>query len=302
MRRSLRLFGRLCSPFLLGGLVLFSPVEIEDDADAPTVAFLMSSSRGTLVICGGGSISDDVVHEFTAAAGGETARVVVITTASERADSDEIEEELAFWRSKGVARLTVLHTRSRDTANDPEFASPLADATGIWFIGGRQAWLADTYLGTVSEHLIHGVLQRGGVVGGISAGAAVMSTVMIRRGETHPEIGRGFGLLPGTLIDQHFLARNRQERLLGALAAHPGLVGLGIDEGAAVVVRGGRLTAFGQSEVVICDSPSADLPPRVETLRTGDQANLLQLSQSATRSRKSRPPIRLASYEASGSD
>jgi cyanophycinase len=286
---------------LLGGLVLFAPVEIDDDADAPAVAFLMSS-RGTLVICGGGHVSDDVISEFIEAAGGEQARLVVITTASETADSDEIEEELGFWRSKKPARLTVLHTRSRETANDPEFASPLADATGIWFVGGRQAWLADTYLGTVSEHLIHGVLQRGGVVGGISAGAAVMSPVMIRDGEIHPEIGRGFGLLPGTLIDQHFLARNRQERLLGALAAHPGLVGIGIDEGAAVVVRGGRLSVRGESSVVACTSPTSGQPPKVETLHPGAQANLLQLSQSATRSRKARPPMRLASYDPTGSD
>ncbi len=302
MRRSLRLFRRFCSPFLLGGLILLSPLEIDDAADAPTVAFLMSSSRGTLVICGGGDISDDVMREFIEAAGGEEARVVVITTATETADSDEIEDELAFWRSQPLARLTVLHTRSRDTANDPEFASPLADATGIWFVGGRQAWLADTYVGTVSEHLIHAVLRRGGVVGGISAGAAVMSTVMIRDGETHPEIGRGFGLLPGTLIDQHFLARNRQERLLGALAAHPGLVGLGIDEGAAVVVRGGCLSVVGDSSVVACTSPAAGRPPKLETLRPGEQASLLHLSQSAARSRKSRPPTRLASYDSTGSD
>jgi cyanophycinase len=153
----------------------------------------------------------------------------------------------------------------------------------------------------VTEQMIHGVLQRGGVVGGISAGAAVMSTVMIRQGETHPEVGRGFGLLPGTVIDQHFLARHRQERLLGALAAHPGLVGLGIDEGAAVVVRGCRLSVVGQSDVVACIT-SSDRPPKVETLRPGEHANLLQLSQSANKSRKMRVPARLASYDSTGSD
>jgi cyanophycinase len=130
--------------------------------DAPTVRFLTSLSRGTLVICGGGDISDEVMLEFIDAAGGEDARVVIITTASESADSDEIEDELEFFREQKLARLTILHTRSRETADDPEFASPLADATGIWFIGGRQAWLADTYLGTISERMIHGVMQRGG--------------------------------------------------------------------------------------------------------------------------------------------
>jgi cyanophycinase len=300
MREYLRLFRRfVCAIPVVAGLICCAPGDIDEDGS--TVAFLMSLSRGTLVICGGGDISDDVLEEFFNAAGGEQARIVVITTASSLADSEEVEEELDFWRSQKVARLTVLHTRSRETANDPEFASPLAEATGIWLIGGRQAWLADTYLGTVTEQMIHGVMQRGGVVGGISAGAAVMSTVMIRQGETRPEVGRGFGLLPGTVIDQHFLARNRQERLLGTLQAHPGLVGLGIDEGAAVVVRGGRLSVVGQSDVVACIT-STGRPPRVSTLRPGEHANLLQLSQSANKSRKLRVPARLASSEATGSD
>jgi cyanophycinase len=241
------------------------------------------------------------LDEFVAAAGGETARIVVITTATDEPDSEEIEEEMEYWRAQNLSRLTVLHTRSRETANDPEFASPLSDATGIWFCGGNQSWLADTFLGTISEELIHGVMQRGGVVGGISAGAAVMSSVMIRDGVTSPEIGRGFGLLPGTVIDQHFLARNRQERLLGALAAHPGLVGLGIDERAAVVVRGTRLKVVGDSDVVACIPPSPGRPAKVETLRPGEQTNLLKLSLAANKTRKSsRPVVRLATSDSAG--
>lgn len=282
------------------GFLLFVPDGIEDENDGPDARYFMTLSRGTLVICGGGETSDDVLHEFIDAAGGTQAGIVVITTASETADSDEIEEELEFWRRQNLARLTVLHTRSRETANDPEFASPMADATGIWFVGGNQGWLADTYLGTISEQLIHGVMQRGGVVGGISAGAAVMSSVMIRDGITNPEMGRGFGLLPGTVIDQHFLARNRQERLMGALAAHPGLVGLGIDEGAAIVVRGSRMSVVGDSDVVTCISASAGRPSKVETLKPGSQANLLTLSLAANKSRKSRGPFRLAAHDTTG--
>ncbi|HLJ10865.1 MAG TPA: cyanophycinase [Planctomycetaceae bacterium] len=299
MQRTLRLLRRLCSAAVLAGLVLFLPDGVDDDADGPSVRFLISLGRGTLVICGGGEISDDVLHEFIDAAGGEEARVVVVTTASETADSDEIEDELEFWRSQNLARLTVLHTRSRETANDVEFASPLADATGIWFVGGNQAWLADTYLGTVCEQMIHRVMQRGGAVGGISAGAAVMSSVMIREGKTSPEIGRGFGLLPGTVIDQHFLARNRQERLFGALAAHPGLVGLGIDERAALVVRGCRLSVVGNSDVVACISASSGRSPKIATLRPGEQANLLALSLAANKPHR-HTVFRLASHESPG--
>ena len=300
MQRTIRLVRWTLIAAVFAGLVIGIPDGIDDDADAPTVRLMVSMSSGTLVICGGGEISDEVLDQFVVAAGGEEARVVVITTASQTADSDEIEDELEYWRSQKLSRLTILHTRSRETANDPEFASPLADATGVWFGGGNQAWLTDTYLGTVSERMIHNVMRRGGVVGGISAGAAVMSSVMIRNGEISPEMGRGFGFLPGTVIDQHFLARNRQERLLGALAQHPGLVGLGIDEGAAVVVRGGRLRVVGDSDVVACISQSSGRPAKVATLRPGEQASLFRLSQDANKSRKRSTGIRTLASDAAG--
>jgi cyanophycinase len=301
MMRIVQLFKRFYVAALLAGFVLLCPDGIEDDPDAPTVHFLISRSQGTLVICGGGDISDDVMLEFIDAAGGEAARIVVVTTASEMEDSEEIEEEMVFWRAQKLARLTVMHTRSREEANDPEHTSLLEDATGVWFVGGQQSLLADTYLGTLSERMIHDIFNRGGVVGGISAGAAIMSSVMIRDGDLHAKLGRGFGLLPGTVIDQHFVARNRQGRLIGALEAHPGLVGLGIDEYAGVVIRGGKMVVVGDS-VVACISHAKDRSPIVETLRPGDQANLAQLSRSAGKLARVRPMLRAAAHDATGGD
>src|SRR5579862_7663289 len=135
MQRIVRLF-RWLPAAVVAALVVFAPDGIEDDADTLEVRLLISLSRGTLVICGGGEMPESVLHEFVAAAGGEEARIVVITTASETADSDEIDDELEFWREQKLAELTVLHTRSRATANDPQFAAPLENATGIWFVGG----------------------------------------------------------------------------------------------------------------------------------------------------------------------
>lgn len=291
MRRSSIILG-LCA---FASLIV--PAGIDDDDDTPMVRYLQSAN-GTLVICGGGEMSDDIMLQFVETAGGEEAKIVVITTASETADTEEIEDDLEFWRDLKIERLTVLHTRSRETANDPQFVRPLADATGIWFIGGKQAWLADTYLGTASEQQIHDVLRRGGVVGGISAGAAVMSSVMIRAGETEAVTGRGFGLLPGTIVDQHFLSRHRQQRLMGALAAHPGMVGLGIDEGAAVVIHGRRMKVMGNSDVVACISPSLGRGPKFETLKPGAQADLVALSFAATKPRRSPANLRHAITDA----
>jgi len=241
-----------------------------------------SPTNGTLVICGGGNMPDRVMHRFVQAAGGSRARIVVVTTASEIADTPEIESELKFWKSLKLKSLNVLHTRSRETANDATFVEPLMTATGIWFIGGKQQLLTDVYLGTITEQLIHAVLRRGGVVGGTSAGAAIMSPLMICRGNPEPEVGPGFGFLPGTVIDQHFLTRNRQGRLLSVLSSHPDHIGLGIDEGTALIVQGRRMSVVGDSQVVACLAPAGDRPARMQSLKPGTRVDLLALTRAAS--------------------
>jgi hypothetical protein len=148
---------------------------------------------GKLVICGGGRLPDQLPRRFIEFAGGTAAHVVVVTTASVYADTDKMEPKLAFWREQKLASLTILHTRSRETANEIEFAKPLTAATGVWFVGGNQSWLTETYLGTATERELRGVLARGGVVGGTSAGAAIMSPIMIRRDKPELETCLGFG-------------------------------------------------------------------------------------------------------------
>lgn len=232
---------------------------------------------GRLVICGGGRLPEQLPRRFIEFAGGEAARIVVVTTASVYADTDKMEPKLAFWRAQKMASLTILHTRSRATADEAEFAKPLTEATGVWFVGGNQSWLTETYLGTATERELRGVLARGGVVGGTSAGAAIMSPVMIRRDKPELETCSGFGFLPGTVVDQHFLKRNRQGRLMKVLDSHRDLVGLGIDEGTALVVEGNRLSVVGESEVVVCSPASTDRPAEVHSLAAGAEADLGEL-------------------------
>ncbi len=246
---------------------------------------------GSLVICGGGKLPDSVLNRFLELAGGEQARVVIIPTASALADGPEIEQKITFFRQANVAGLKLLHTRSRSEADDPKFGKPLADATGVWFTGGFQWRLADTYLGTAVEKLVHAVLARGGVIGGTSSGAAIMSTIMIRRANPEPEVGRGFDFLPGTVIDQHFLKRNRQDRLLNVLASHPGFIGLGIDEGTALIAHGRRLSVLGDSQVIACLAPSQDRPMKTEVLKSGDEVDLIALSRAAIGRAKPRKPL-----------
>lgn len=237
--------------------------------------------KGTLVICGGGILPEALRSKVVELAGGEHARMVVISTASQTADTPEVETYVAWWRQQKLADLTILHTRSREVADTPEFVEPLTRATGVWLMGGNQAWLIDTYSGTRTEAELHKVLDRGGVIGGTSAGAAVMSKLMIRRGSPMAEVGRGFGFLDGAIVDQHFVRRMRQDRLLKLLEQYPRQIGLGIDEGTALVVQGRRISVLGDSVVRICFARTDSREPLVESLRSGDRADLSALSRVA---------------------
>src|SRR5262249_54132559 len=214
---------RMFAAAILVGLVV-APLAFGDDLpQRPPAAEAVGSAvpvSGTLMICGGGTHVEDLFGpKFVELAGGKNAHIVVVTTASETADSADVDSRVEFLSRLRPAELTILHTRSREIADDPKFSEPLATATGVWFIGGRQHQVTEAYLGTQTEKALKGVLRRGGVLAGTSAGAAIMSPVMILGGFPEAQIGPGFGFLPGTIVDQHFLKRKRKDRLLQALAA-----------------------------------------------------------------------------------
>ncbi|MCC6782920.1 MAG: cyanophycinase [Planctomycetes bacterium] len=230
------------------------------------------SPGGVLWICGGGTLAPDVLAGFVSDAGGASARLVLIPGASRSADdADALERQLARWRARGIAEPMVLHTRSRAEADDEAFVAPLRQATAVWFGGGDQKRLAEVFAGTRVERELHALLARGGVIGGSSAGAAIQSKVMIAGGNPEPQIGTGLDLLPGAIIDQHFRARQREARLVAAVRAHPECTGYGIDEGTALVVRGGVARVLGAGGVTVVqargdDEPGLRFVPAGETL------------------------------------
>jgi cyanophycinase len=227
------------------------------------------------VICGG-DLPDKMRQTFLELAGGQSAKIVVIPTASSYADGTAAEraEFLEPWVKRGVALASLLHTRSLVKADEPGFCRPLEEATGVWFSGGDQSRVTEAYLGTEVERALRRMLARGGVIGGTSAGAAIMSRVMITGGQDKATIGTGFGFLPGAVVDQHALRRNRVNRLLGVLADHPDLVGVAIDEATALVVRQGRWRVVGDSYVVVCRSPGGGKPMGFDVLHQGNEGSL----------------------------
>jgi len=270
--------GLLIALLLAGGIS--TPRLLANDADpsrGPT------GRAGSLVIVGGGEIPPSILDRFLELGGGEQARLVVITTASSTAEWPlESQPHQRLWASRPLASLTVLHTRDPQVANTAEFCRPLETATAVWFVGGDQTQVTQTYLGTRTEASLHAVLARGGVIGGTSAGAAIMSRVMITGGRTDPRLGEGLGFLPGAIVDQHFLKRDRLPRLMAALEQRPGHVGIGIDESTAVVVRKRTLEVIGDSECRLCLAPSHNRPELVQPIRSGESLDLETWRLAAT--------------------
>ena len=204
-------------------------------------------SAQNLLIHGGGSMSTSCDKAFVELAG-KDAMLVVIPTASA---SPKTETKIkSVWREVGFQNVEVFHTTDRDKANDPEFVKPLKKATAIWISGGSQNRLASAYSGTQVEKTIIEQSRNGVVIGGSSAGAAIMSKVMIAGGREDPRLSTGFDLLPGTIIDQHFLARSRINRLASAVKSNPERLGIGIDERTSLIVKDGKATVSGNGYVM----------------------------------------------------
>ena len=233
-------------------------------------------NHGKLVVCGGGYLPEEIYDEFIRLAGGPSARLVIIPTAYPFESLDHARQYYAGWSDEDVQSVDFLDTDSRDDANDEQFVKPLRHATGVWICGGVQGRLADIYVGTQVQNAIKGVLRRGGVVGGTSAGAAIMSETMIRYGtSTQAEVDTGLGLLRDAVVDQHFLRRNRKERLLGVLAERPELIGLGIDEATALIVHGNQLRVIGKSKVILCKGRTEERDAWIHELDPGDEIVLV---------------------------
>jgi cyanophycinase len=232
---------------------------------------------GCLVIAGGGRMSEPVMRTFVERAGGRTARIVVIPGGI--IEQRHRDSYLAEWKRAGAAEVQILHAHSRDEADQPGFSTCLESATGVWLGGGDQNWHSSLYADTIVEQRLKEVLSRDGVVGGVSAGASVMTRVMMAGGRGEPVQGQGFDLFPGAVIDQHFLKRNRLSRLLSLLERNPNLVGFGVDEGTALVVRlrDWNLSVVGDSYVMAVVPATDTRKLRFEVLKPGDQIDLAGL-------------------------
>lgn len=230
------------------------------------------AGRGPLFVVGGGAQPAALVSEFVRLAGGPKARIVVMAQASQ-AGLRSGEAKAEDLRKLGASARNLWFDRAQ--ADDDSLVRLLDSATGIWFGGGDQNRLIAAVRGSKMERAIRARWERGAVVGGTSAGAAVLSTPMItgdelgtRRDTTEVwtriergsvEVDSGFAFITNAVIDQHFVRRKRSNRLLSLVLATPPHLGAGIDEGTAIIVEpSGRWRIMGASVVLVYDARSAE--------------------------------------------
>jgi cyanophycinase len=248
----------------------------------PPVEPRVGPPRGALLLAGGGTQSPSVFQSFIALAGGPDALIIDIPTAGLDTSYGQHSRNARILRLAGARQVVVLHTFNRDSANSDSVRALFARAGGVWFGGGRQGRLVDAYSGTAVERGLREVLARGGVVGGTSAGASILASFLVRGspvsgdGIVHEGYTAGFGLLRGVAVDQHAAVRNRLRDLPDTvLRLHPGLLGIALDEGAGLLIRGDTATVLGRSNVFVYGrnvDATAGMPYRL--LRVGEAFDL----------------------------
>jgi cyanophycinase len=245
----------------------------------PAQASRTLAPRGSLIIVGGGGRPASVLDRFLELGGGRgQVKVAVIPLASEDAEESGRYSAAAF--DSAGAKVVVVLSRPED-ARSPEVVRQLESATAVWFGGGDQVKLTAALAGTPALEAIKRRFREGAVVGGTSAGAAIMSDTMITGHQTPPgdttgyygddypaiargriEIKPGFGFLPTAIVDQHFIRRERHNRLMSAVLEHPKLLGVGIDEATALEVQpSGTWRVLGRSAVVVYDARQSSITP-----------------------------------------
>jgi cyanophycinase len=260
---------------------------------AALVLALAASSvqaKERLVLMGGGDRPPEALARFAEWAGGREARVLVVAWASsEPAESfASIREDFAPYR---FARLEMAPQPPLDASDRASLARLIERATGVFFAGGDQVRIMDVLRDQPLLESLRARYRAGVVFGGTSAGTACMSSIMIT-GEgdftaidaDKVEVRAGIGLLPGVILDQHFVKRQRENRLFGLVLKHPGRLGVGIDEDSALLVEDNRYAEVaGRTPVMVVDGRKERGALVVELLSSGDAFDLEKRKRSKPR-------------------
>jgi cyanophycinase len=200
-----------------------------------------------------------ILRRFVELSGGDAACIAVVPTASRIPAAGE--QYRSIFGDLGVEGVDVLNIQERDDADSEDIVRRLGQCTGVFLTGGNQVRLARILGRSRAAEMIVDLNRKGVPVAGTSAGASVMSTVMVAGGQSGPtprrkmaKLSRGLGLIDSVIIDQHFTERNRVSRLVAMVSYNPGLLGVGIDEDtAALISPDGVIEVIGRGSVLIVD-------------------------------------------------
>lgn len=223
----------------------------------------LTEARGILMAIGGAeerTPESPILKEFVRLAGGKKANIVVMTVATD--SPEEVGAEyIEVFEKIGVKSVQAVDVSSRADAIAEENIKAVREASGLFFTGGDQLHITSLIGGTELQKAIHEIYEKGIIIGGTSAGAAMMSNSMILQGDGEEapklgavEMGPGMDLIVGCMIDTHFSQRGRHGRLLTAVAHYPQDMGIGLDENTAMIVDKGEMRVMGTGAVTIIDA------------------------------------------------
>lgn len=223
----------------------------------------LTEARGILMAIGGAeerTPESPILKEFVRLAGGKRANIVVMTVATD--SPEEVGAEyIEVFEKIGVKSVQAVDVSSRADAIAEENINAVREASGLFFTGGDQLHITSLMGGTELQKAVHEIYEKGVIIGGTSAGAAMMSNSMILQGDGEEapklgavEMGPGMDLIVGCMIDTHFSQRGRHGRLLTAVAHYPQDMGIGLDENTAMIVDKGEMRVMGTGAVTIIDA------------------------------------------------
>lgn len=232
---------------------------------------IFSQEKGHLVIIGGGEKTTEIMQRIVELAGGINSKIVVIPNASSYPEEAAI-STIKQFNNIGYTNIDyILFTR--EEADKDSLVEKLSGVSGIFFSGGDQSYLTRDMLGTKLLDKVFEIYNNGGVIGGTSAGAAVMSEIMITGNELvnkdsidafisiqrdNIEVKPGFGLIKSAFIDQHFIKRKRLNRTISVLLEHPDILGIGIDESTCIFVNpDDTFEVLGENQVIVFDASNS---------------------------------------------
>jgi cyanophycinase len=284
--RALILFTALVAAACAGG------TSSSSSAAAPMAgAPVVGPPRGTVFVVGGGGQGPELYKAFIDAAGGPNALIVSVPTAGGDTVYPTETGSSRQLKANGAKNVVVLHSAKyrKDLANSDSFVNILRRAGGVWYDGGRQWHIYDSYAGTKTETEINNVLARGGVVGGSSAGASILGSFMVRGAPSnnnmimeYPGYEKGLGYLRNTGVDQHVVARGRLPDIADSLMPrHPNMLFISEDEGTAWLIKGDNAEIIGRNKAFAYNGKANDPGKPFLTLFPGDKYNLA--TRSVTR-------------------